>query len=167
MTALRTFCCCGSLRTGTIFTAIAGAILAAAGIVMIYTLNIDLRTILLDNLLPKWAVKLILAINFGMTIFISILLLYGAIKRHMYFMLPWVILGILLALGLLISVIYTAIVEFNEERNIEGTIWLIGGILAVVVYVYFWFVVYSYFQIVRKEFEERSKYERAPFRRHY
>ncbi|KRT84464.1 hypothetical protein AMK59_841, partial [Oryctes borbonicus] len=160
MTVLRTCCCCGSLRTGTIFTAIAGAILAAAGIIMIYTLNLDLRTILLDNLLPKWAVKLILAINFCMTILISMLLLYGAIKRHMYFMLPWVILGILLALGLLISVIYTAVVEFNEERNIEGTIWLIGGIIAVVVYLYFWCVVYSYFQIVRKEFEERSKYER-------
>lgn len=49
----------------------------------------------------------------------------------MYFMLPWVILGLLLALGLLISVIYTAIIEFNQDRNIEGTIWLVGGFIAV------------------------------------
>lgn len=167
MTVLKTCCCCGSLRTGTIFTAVAGALLAIIGIILMFTLNIDLRTILLDNLLPKWAVKLILVINFCMTILISVLLLYGAIKRHMYFMVPWVLLGALLVIGLIISVIYTAVVEFKEGRNIEGTIWIVGGIIAVLVYIYFWLVVFSYFQIVKKEYEERSKYERAPFRRHY
>lgn len=52
----------------------------------------------------------------------------------MYFMVPWVLLGALLVIGLIISVIYTAVVEFKEGRNIEGTIWIVGGIIAVCKY---------------------------------
>lgn len=46
-------------------------------------------------------------------------------------MFPWVLLGIMLALGLLISVIYTAIVEFNEGNTVGGIIWIVAGLVAV------------------------------------
>jgi hypothetical protein len=46
-------------------------------------------------------------------------------------MLPWVILGIMLAIGLLISVIYTAVVFFIDGFILAGALWLLFGLLSV------------------------------------
>jgi hypothetical protein len=166
MTLLKTFCGCSTLRTGSIVAAIAGIILAIIGIIVIFTVSVDLRTIVLD-FLPKWVIKIIVVINFAMTIFISILLLFGIIKRNIYLMLPWVILGIMLAVGLLVSVLYTSINFYIDGDNTNGTIWIVVGLISVIVYVYMWMVVYSFFRIVKEEWDRRAEYEKAPFRRHY
>ena len=46
-------------------------------------------------------------------------------------MLPWIVLGITLAVGLLISVIYTAVVFFIDSLVLAGVLWLVFGIIAV------------------------------------
>lgn len=45
-------------------------------------------------------------------------------------MMPWVVLGITIAIGVLISVIYTAVVLFIEGYVVAGLIWLFGGLIA-------------------------------------
>lgn len=46
-------------------------------------------------------------------------------------MLPWVVLGFVLAIGLLISLLHTAIVLYQKEEDyvIEATCILVGGLL--------------------------------------
>jgi hypothetical protein len=46
-------------------------------------------------------------------------------------MLPWVVLGIMLAVGLLVSVLYTAIMFFINHEIINGILWLVFGLIAV------------------------------------
>lgn len=46
-------------------------------------------------------------------------------------MMPWVVLGITIAIGLLISVIYTAVVFFIDGFILAGFLWLIFGLLSV------------------------------------
>ncbi|XP_022905069.1 uncharacterized protein [Onthophagus taurus] len=166
MPVLKSCCFCGSLRTGTIFAALAGALLALVGIILIFTISLDLRVILLNDILPKSVVTIIIVINFAMTIFISMLLLIGTIKRNMYFMLPWVLLGIMMPLGVLISTIFTAYNFFSEDQDTAGIICIVLGIIACIVVIYMWLVVFSFFQIVKKENEERAQYTKAPFRRY-
>lgn len=45
-------------------------------------------------------------------------------------MMPWVVLGIMIAIGLLVSVIYTAVVFFIDEFVLTGVLWLIFGLIA-------------------------------------
>ncbi|XP_017784045.1 PREDICTED: uncharacterized protein LOC108567852 [Nicrophorus vespilloides] len=166
MTLLKTYYCCFSLRTGSINAAILGIILGILGIVLVFTANIDFKTIVIDWL-PKWIVNIIIVINFAMTILISMLLLIGIIKRNVYLMMPWVILGIMLAIGLLVSVIYTSVNFYIEGESLAGTLMLVLGLLSIVKYIYMWMVTYSFFQIVKEEYDRRAAYERAPFRRQY
>ncbi|XP_050485902.1 uncharacterized protein LOC126871242 isoform X2 [Bombus huntii] len=115
---------------------------------MIFTLNVEWKTILID-VLDQSIVKIIFAINLCMTILISMLLIVGAIKKNTFMMLPWVILGLMLAVGLLVSVLYTSIMFFVNHAAINGILWLVIGLIAVVIYAYLWLVVYSYFQYLR------------------
>lgn len=46
-------------------------------------------------------------------------------------MMPWVVLGITIAIGLLISVIYTAVVFFIDGYILAGFLWLAFGLLSV------------------------------------
>lgn len=46
-------------------------------------------------------------------------------------MMPWVVLGITIAIGLLISVIYTAVVFFIDGFVFAGLLWLAFGFIAV------------------------------------
>ncbi|XP_060832361.1 uncharacterized protein LOC132916404 [Bombus pascuorum] len=144
-----TSCCgCYSLKTGTLFTGILGIILSIISLIMIFTLNVEWKTILID-VLDQSIVKIIFAINLCMTILISTLLIVGAIKKNTFMMLPWVILGLMLAVGLLVSVLYTSIMFFVNHAAINGILWLVIGLIAVVIYAYLWLVVYSYFQYLR------------------
>lgn len=147
---LKTCCRCCSLKTGTIFSGICGIILAVIALVMIFTVNVEWKMIVID-ILDKTAVKIIFAINLCMTIMISLLLVIGAIRRNTFMMLPWVVLGIMLAVALLVSVLYTSVMFYIKGDAIGGTLWLVLGIIAVVVYTYMWLVVYSYFQLIRNE----------------
>ncbi|KMQ98418.1 hypothetical protein RF55_1216 [Lasius niger] len=72
-------------------------------------------------------------------------------EKNTFMMLPWVVLGIMLAVGLFVSVLYTAIMFFINHEVMNGVLWLIFGLLVVVVYTYMWLVVYSYFQELRIE----------------
>lgn len=47
----------------------------------------------------------------------------------MYYMLPWVVLGLVLAIGLLVSVIYTSVVFFLDGDNFNGVFSLVFGII--------------------------------------
>lgn len=44
-------------------------------------------------------------------------------------MVPWVVLGIMIAIGLLISVIYTAVVLFIDGFVLTGVVFLICGLI--------------------------------------
>ncbi|KAB0793475.1 hypothetical protein PPYR_13095 [Photinus pyralis] len=165
MALLKSFCLCGSLRTGTLIAGFAGIILAILGIVVIFTVPVEIRTIVLDWL-PKLAVQIIMAVNFAMTILISILLIIGTMKRNMYLMIPWVLLGIMLAIGLVVSVIYTAVDFYLKKDSLTGSVVLVLGLAFFVVYVYMWMVVYSFFAIIKEE-TDRGAYTKDPFRRAY
>ncbi|XP_076386318.1 uncharacterized protein LOC100883083 isoform X2 [Megachile rotundata] len=145
---LTTCCRCFSLKTGTLFTGVCGIILSILSLILIFTLNVEWKTILID-VLDKNIVRIIFAINLCMTILISTLLIVGVLKRNTFMMIPWVVLGIILAVGLLVSVIYTSIMFFVNHEVINGVLWLVLGLVAVVIYTYLWLVVYSYFQQLR------------------
>lgn len=147
---LHTCCKCCSLKTGTILSGVAGIIASIISLIVIFTMNVDWKTIVID-ILDKTTVKIILAINLCMTILISLLLIIGAIRRNTFMMLPWVALGLMLAVALLVSVLYTSIMFFVNSEVLNGVLWLIFGLVSVVVYAYMWLVVYSYFQQVRIE----------------
>jgi hypothetical protein len=76
---LKSCCKCYSLRTGTLISGICGILMAIIAIVLIFTLRVEFKTILMDWL-PQVAVKIILVINLGMTILISLFLIFGALK---------------------------------------------------------------------------------------
>ncbi|KAL6427903.1 uncharacterized protein LOC126855531 isoform X2 [Cataglyphis hispanica] len=147
---LTTCCRCCSLKTGTIFNGVCGIVLAVLSLILIFTTNIEWKTIIID-ILDKTTVKIIFAINLCMTILISTLLVIGTIKKNTFMMLPWVVLGIMLAVGLLVSVLYNAIVFFINHDVLTGLLWLILGLVAVVIYTYMWLVVYSHFQELKIE----------------
>ncbi|XP_022192491.2 uncharacterized protein LOC111050467 isoform X1 [Nilaparvata lugens] len=157
--------CCGiwSLKVGTILSGLLGIIIGAITLIFVFTTNVKLQTIVIDTLPPD-VVKIILAVNLVMTMLISALLIVGALKRNRFMMLPWVILAIMLAIGLAISVIYTAIVFFIHKVIIGGILWLIFGLLGVAVYVYLWFVVFSYYQLIQEE-KGRGPYNRNMYKR--
>lgn len=91
-------------------------------------------------------------------------MLLGVFKKNHYLMMPWVILGLMLVIGLLISVIYTAVVYFIDGFVLGGTLWIVVGLLSVVIYTYMWAVVYSFF-VVQKNENERGQYSKQPYRR--
>lgn len=46
-------------------------------------------------------------------------------------MLPWVVLGLILAVGLLVSVIYTSIMFFVNHEVMNGALWLVVGLITI------------------------------------
>ncbi|XP_058833110.1 uncharacterized protein LOC131691004 [Topomyia yanbarensis] len=160
---LNSCCRCYSLKTGSIISGVMGIILSIISIILIFTTRVEFKTILMDWL-PQNVVKIIFALNLCMTILISLIMILGVIKKNHYLMMPWVILGIMLAIGLLISVIYTAVVFFIDGFVLGGTLWIIIGLVSVVVYTYMWAVVYSHFVEQRNE-NERGRYSKQPYRR--
>ena len=52
-------------------------------------------------------------------------------QKNQYLFLPWIILGIMLCIGLLVDVIYTAVVAFLDNKVEAGIYWLVFGLLAV------------------------------------
>ncbi|KAK6643293.1 hypothetical protein RUM43_004798 [Polyplax serrata] len=94
-----------------------------------------------------------------MTMLISIMLIIGAVKRKRWFMLPWVVLAIILAIGLAISVIYTAVEFYIHKDYVGGTLGLVIGLVLVGVHIYLWLVVLSYYQLVQEE-KNRGPYGR-------
>lgn len=45
-------------------------------------------------------------------------------------MMPWVVLGIMIAVGLLVSVVYTAVVFFIDGYVLAGILWTVFGLIA-------------------------------------
>lgn len=158
--------CCGSwsLKTGSIVSGVLGILIGALTLIYILVANVKMKTIVIDTLPPD-VVKIILALNLIMTMLISALLIVGVLKRNKFMMLPWVILGIMLAIGALISVIYTTVIMFIGKHVLTGVIWLICGLIFVAIYTYLWFVVFSYYQLLQEE-KGRGPYSRPQYQRH-
>lgn len=160
---LSTCCGCSSLRTGSIISGCLAIILSIITIVVIFTTRVEFKTILL-GWLESDVVKIILVINLCMTILISTLMMVGVIKRNHYLMLPWVVLGIMIAIGLFISVIYTAVMFLIDGFLLSGVLWLVFGTICVVILTYCWCVVYStYFEL--SEESSRGRYNKQLYRR--
>lgn len=54
-------------------------------------------------------------------------------QRNFYLMMPWVVLGGMLIIGLLVSVIVTAVnfyTDGSENGTFNGTLWLVLGLIA-------------------------------------
>ncbi|XP_018566136.1 uncharacterized protein LOC108907095 [Anoplophora glabripennis] len=160
---LKSCCGCGSLRTGTIISGVAAIILCILGIILTYLNIVHLKTIVFD-FLEEWIVKIIVTINMVMTIILSTLLLIGVVKRNWYLMIPWVVLGGMLAIGLLVSIIINAVHFYMDEQTKLATIWLVVGLISLVIYCYMWYVSFSFFANLREE-SERGAYSKDPFRR--
>ncbi|XP_014261522.1 uncharacterized protein LOC106673779 isoform X2 [Cimex lectularius] len=155
--------CCGlSLKVGTVISGILGILFGAGTLVIILVTKVKMRTIIIDTLPPE-IVKIILAINLVMTILISLLLIIGALKRNRWLMLPWVLLAIMLAIGMAVSIIYTAVVFIMHEEVFSACLWLVFGLISVAIFIYLWFVVFSYYKLVEEE-KGRGPYGRPPRR---
>lgn len=168
---LKRCCCCGSLRTGTIVAGVVAVILSILTILLIALtmcgiLTVQIRMIVLDSFLPELAIQIILIINLCVTIILSILLVVGTIKRNFYLMMPWVVLGGMLIIGLLVSVIITSVHFYSNNDTLNGTLWLVLGLIAFVIYTYMWLVAFSFFYQVWQE-AKRGTYTKDPFRRRY
>jgi len=160
---LKSCCLCQSLRNGSIISGILAIILSIATIIVIFTTRIAFKTIVFDWI-PTDIVKIILVINLCMTILISLLMIVGVLKRNHYLMMPWVVLGIMIAIGLLVSVIYTAVVFFIDGFLLTGVLWLIFGLISTAIMTYCWCVVYSEYTNLSDE-NERGRYNKQPYRR--
>jgi len=53
------------------------------------------------------------------------------LQKNTFMMLPWVVLGLMLAIALLVSVLYTAIMFFINSEVLNGILWLVFGLIAV------------------------------------
>ncbi|XP_046959848.1 uncharacterized protein LOC124529941 [Vanessa cardui] len=174
MKRLQKCCCCASTRTGTILTGVLGIILSIATIITVWVANkhnVSYRTFIFaeefDKKLSDMDIpRIILTINLCFTILICSLLIVAVLKRRSWLMLPWVVLGIVLAIGLLISVLHTSITYYLDEQDhvILATCILIGGLIYLAIYLYLWAVVFSHYLDVRDE-EERGRYRKAPYKR--
>ncbi|KAJ2946016.1 hypothetical protein O0L34_g4936 [Tuta absoluta] len=174
MKRLQKCCCCASTRTGTLIVAVLGIILSIATIIAIWVapkhavsfstfiFDKDFDKKLSDNEIPR----IILTINLIFTILICTLLIVAVKKRRSWMMLPFVVLGIVLAIGLLISILHTSITYYLDENDhvILATCVLVGGLIYLCIYLYLWVVVFSHYLDVRDE-EERGRYRKAPYRR--
>ncbi|CAK1547164.1 unnamed protein product [Leptosia nina] len=174
MKRLQKCCCCASTRTGSLITATLGIILSIATIITIWVANkhnVSYRTFIFaedfDKKLADMDIpRIILTVNLCFTILICGLLIIAILKRRSWLMLPWVVLGIVLAIGLLISVLHTSITYYLDEHDhaILATCILIGGLIYLCIYLYLWAVVFSHYLDVRDE-EETGRYRKAPYKR--
>ncbi|XP_072932045.1 uncharacterized protein [Epargyreus clarus] len=174
MKRLQKCCCCASTRTGSIITGILGIILSIITIITIWTTNkynVQYRTFIFDekfdkDLADRDIPRIILTVNLCFTILICGLLIVAILKRRSWLMLPWVVLGIVLAIGLLISVLHTSITYYldGEDHVLIATFILVGGLIYLCIYLYLWAVVFSHYLEVRDE-EERGRYRKAPYKR--
>ncbi|XP_053968064.1 uncharacterized protein LOC128869519 [Anastrepha ludens] len=160
---LKSCCLFQSLRNGAIISGILAITLSIITIVISLTLRIDFNTIDFD-FFPKNIVKIILIINLCMTILISLLMIIGVIKRNHYLMMPWVVLGIMIAIGLLVSVIYTAVKVFIDGYVLTCILWLVFGLITTAILTYCWCVVYSEYTVLLQE-NERGRYNKQLYRR--
>lgn len=174
MKRLQKCCCCASTRTGSLIIAVLGIILSIITIIVVWVAprhEVSFSTFIFDKEFDKKLSdldipRIILTINLCFTILICALLIVAIKKRRSWLMLPWVVLGIVLAIGLLISVLHTSITYYLDEQDhvILATVILIGGLLYLCLYLYLWTVVFSHYLDVRDE-EERGRYRKAPYRR--
>ncbi|CAG9584619.1 unnamed protein product [Danaus chrysippus] len=174
MKRLQKCCCCASTRTGTIITGVLGIILSIITIITIWVANkhnVSYRTFIFaedfDKKLADMDIpRIILTVNLCFTILICTLLIVAVLKRRSWLMLPWVVLGIVLAIGLLISVLHTSITYYLDgmDHALIATCILIGGLIYLGIYLYLWAVVFSHYLDVRDE-EERGRYRKAPYKR--
>lgn len=158
---LLTSCLGCPLKTGAIISGVYGIVIAIITLIVLLTSDIKIQTIVID-FLPKSVVQIIVAINLLMTILISSLLLAGIFMRKKILMLPWIVLTIMLCIGLVISVIYTSIDFLIHKFYITSIGVLVIGLLCVCVYVYMWWVTYSYYQKIKEE-DNRTPYTRTPY----
>ncbi|XP_049869285.1 uncharacterized protein LOC126369043 [Pectinophora gossypiella] len=174
MKRLQKCCCCASTRTGSLIIATLGIILSIITIIVLWVAprhQVSFSTFIFDKEFDKKLSdmeipRIILTLNLCFTILICALLIVAVKKRRSWMMLPWVVLGIVLAIGLLISILHTSITYYLDENDhfLIATCILIGGLLYLCLYLYLWTVVFSHYLDVRDE-EERGRYRKAPYRR--
>ncbi|KAH8417157.1 hypothetical protein KR222_005187 [Zaprionus bogoriensis] len=156
-------CLCQTTRNGSVISGILAIVLSILTIIVIFTTRVQFKTFIFDSI-SNDAVKIILVINLCMTILISLLMIAGVLKRNHYLMVPWVVLGIMIAIGLFISIIYTSIVCFIDGFVLTGVVFLIGGLICSAVLTYCWCVVFSEYANLSEE-SERGRYNKQPYRR--
>ncbi|KAK4019551.1 uncharacterized protein LOC116917569 [Daphnia magna] len=74
------------------------------------------------------------------------LLVWGAVKKRRNFLLPWLIFAIMVMVGTVVCII-TCVVILPVSYGIT---FLIIGVLELLVMIYFWLVVFSFFQQLRE-----------------
>lgn len=59
------------------------------------------------------------------------IIIFFSVQRNKFMMLPFVVLAIMLAVGMLISVIYTAVMLFIGGKTLNGSLWLVFGLISI------------------------------------
>lgn len=146
---LTTCCRCYSLRTGTIIIGILQIILSIFMLIMVVGLNAKLNEPLND--FDPYVTKIVYAVAFSLTIFMSILLLVGVFKRNTCMMLPWLVMGVIGLVGGIIRTIGASIIFFMKHETTSAVAGFGLGFMQLVVGTYLWVVVYSHFQELKND----------------
>lgn len=156
--------CCGciSLKNGSLITGILSMVAAALTMIYIIFTKDKLHTILID--LPQTTIKIILVFNLFMTIVISGVLVLGVLKERKFFLVVWIVLGIMLIISWLISVVYWGFYYLFNHQYLESVVWFIIGIVISALYFYLWLVVYCYYLKLKEEDERLPYYKPAHLR---
>ncbi|XKL69270.1 hypothetical protein PGB90_007039 [Kerria lacca] len=156
---LNSFLGCISLRNGALITGILSMIAAALTMLYVIFTNHKLYTILIE--LPQTTIKIILIFNLFMTIVISGIMILGVLKERKFFLVVWIILGIMLVISWVISVIYWEIHYLIERQYLESVTWLLIGLVIAILYFYLWLVVYCYYLKLKEEDQRLPYYKPA------
>lgn len=159
---LDSFFGCTSLRNGALITGILSMISAALTMIYIIFTKDKLHTILIE--LPQTTIKIILVFNLFMTIVISGILVLGVLKERKFFLVIWIILGIMLVISWVISVLYWGFYYLWNHQYLEATVWIIIGIVISILYFYMWLVVYCYYLKLKEEDQRLPYYKPANLR---
>ncbi|XP_063361689.1 uncharacterized protein LOC134667320 [Cydia fagiglandana] len=171
MKRLSRCCCCCNVRDGSITVGVLGILLSIATIIFIWLAPshlVSFKSYFFEEQDKQYSIsKIIMTISLCFTILICSALIIAIKKRRSWLMLPFVVLGLVLAIGLLISILHTSIVLYTDDKEdytILATCILVGGLIYLILYLYLWVVVFSHYLDTRDE-EERGRYSKSPYRR--
>ncbi|XP_029671210.1 lysosomal-associated transmembrane protein 4A-like [Formica exsecta] len=145
---LTTCCGCCSLKTGTIIIGVLGIVFSVLSLIVILMTNIEWETIIG---LDKTTAEIIFAIYYCIIILFCTLLVIGSIKKNAFMMLPWMVLNMIIIVVFLVIIIYRTIVFINYDLVLSGLFTFFFDLVALMINMYMWLVVYHHFQELRIE----------------
>ncbi|KAM0734424.1 hypothetical protein ACS0PU_011895 [Formica fusca] len=144
---LTTCCGCCSLKTGTIIIGVLQSVFTVFSLIVNFTMtDIEWETIIG---LDRTTAEISFAIYYCIIILFCTLLVIGSIKKNTFMMLPWMILNMMIAVVFLVIIVFSTIVFIIYYIPAGLFSSFCGLVVATMIYMYQWLVVYSHFQELR------------------